>query len=336
MGWPKRNRRPLHCAQWRHLRFPFSSLRSLCHSIVEGNRRVPHVRPSVRGPKMMGAAQRSHFAASTGRPLHLPQWRELRFLLSVFVLALAPFSPLHAQPPGAAIFASNCAGCHGADGRGGEHAPNIATNPEVQHLMDRELAGIVRYGIAGAGMPAFSSLKPQEVADVVAYLRILQGRGDIVKLPGDPDQGQALFYGKGKCSDCHMVGGKGGFIGTDLSFYGADAKPDKIHAIILDPDKNLSAEQKATTVVTRTGQKITGMLKVNDNFSVSLQTLDGTFHFFPKPDLAQVDFGSRSLMPASTLSGKEVDDLVSYLLQTGQENAKQSPAHPSKSDDDDN
>jgi hypothetical protein len=29
---------------------------------------VPHVRLSVRGPKMMGAAQRSLFAASTGDP----------------------------------------------------------------------------------------------------------------------------------------------------------------------------------------------------------------------------------------------------------------------------
>ena len=27
---------------------------SLCHNEVEGNRRVPHVRQSVRGPKMMG------------------------------------------------------------------------------------------------------------------------------------------------------------------------------------------------------------------------------------------------------------------------------------------
>jgi len=185
---------------------------------------------------MMGAAQRPLFA------------------VLLLVIGLATLSPLHAQPPGTAIFASNCAGCHGADGRGGEHAPNIATNPEVQHLMDRELAGIIRYGIAGAGMPAFSSLKPQEVADVVAYLRILQGRGDIVKLPGDPNQGQALFFGKGKCSDCHMVSGKGGFIGSDLSFYGADAKPDKIHAIILDPDKNLSADQKATIMLPRTEQ----------------------------------------------------------------------------------
>ena len=149
-------------------------------------------------------------------------WRRGIFVL-VFLLGLGSLATLQAQPPGAAIFASNCAGCHGADGRGGEHAPNIATAPEVQHLMDRELAGIIRYGISGAGMPAFSSLKQQEVADVVAYLRILQGRGDIVKLPGDPKQGEALFFGKAQCSDCHMVNGKGGFIGSDLSFYGADA-----------------------------------------------------------------------------------------------------------------
>jgi cytochrome c oxidase cbb3-type subunit 3 len=261
-------------------------------------------------------------------------WRRGIFVLAV-LLGWGSLATLHAQPPGAAIFASNCAGCHGADGRGGEHAPNIATAPEVQHLMDRELAGIIRYGISGAGMPAFSSLKQQEVADVVAYLRILQGRGDIVKLPGDPKQGEALFFGKAQCSGCHMVNGKGGFIGSDLSFYGADAKPDRIRAIILDPDKNLPADQKATTVVTSAGQRITGMLRINNNFSLSIQTQDGSFHFLPKSELTQVDIGARSLMPASTLDSKQVDDLVSYLLNAGNENATHSPEHSQKSDDHD-
>ena len=253
------------------------------------------------------------------------------------ILALLSTAALHAQQPGAAIFAANCAGCHGADGRGGEHAPNIATAPEVQHLLDRELAGIIRYGISGAGMPAFSTLKSQEVSDVVSYLRVLQGRGDIVKLPGDPKEGEALFFGKAQCSSCHMIKGKGGFIGADLSFYGADAKPDQIRAIILDPDKNLAADKKATTVVTVTGQKITGMLKVKDNFSVSIQTPDGAFHYLPNSELAHVDLYSHSLMPAgSTLSPKEVDDLVSYLLRVGDENSKSSSTHSAKSDDDDN
>jgi putative heme-binding domain-containing protein len=239
----------------------------------------------------------------------------------------------HAQSPGAPTFAANCAGCHGADGRGGEHAPNIATAPEVQHLLDRDLAGIIRYGISGAGMPAFPSFTPDQVEGVVKYLRVLQGRGDMAQLPGDPKHGEVLFFGKAQCSECHLVSGRGGFIGGELTYYGADAKPDQIRAVIRDPEKNLPAEKKATTVVTRSGEKITGMLKINDNFSLSLQTPDGAFHFLPKSELTSVDLGSRSLMPAATgLSDKEVDDLVSYLIQAGTGNA----AGATKSDDDDN
>jgi putative heme-binding domain-containing protein len=259
-------------------------------------------------------------------------WRCGIFVHAV-VLGSVSLGTLHAQRPGAAIFAANCAGCHGADGRGGEHAPNIATAPEVQHLMDRELAGIIRNGISGAGMPAFSFLKPQDVRDVVAWLRILQGRGDIVKLPGDARSGEALFFGKAQCSECHMVKGKGGFIGGDLSFYGAEAKPDQIRGVILDPEKNLPPEKKATTVVTNTSQTITGMVRGNNNFSLSLQTPDGAFHFVQKTDLTRIDLGSRSLMPAATLDSKQVDDLVSYLLQAGTDNAKGSPEHASQSDD---
>jgi len=252
------------------------------------------------------------------------------------LLALTSSCMLHAQQPGAAIFASNCAGCHGADGRGGEHAPNIATAPEVQHLSDNELAGIVTHGIAGAGMPAFSFFKPQQVTDVGAYLRILQGREDILKLPGDPNRGETLFFGKAQCFECHMVNGKGGFLAADLSFYGADVKPDAIRAVILNPDQNLPPEKKATTVVTNLGQSITGMLRINDNFSLSLQTPDGQFHFLPKSELAQADLGSRSLMPPSTLNDKELDDLLSYLLQTGNNNAKGTPGHSAKPDDNEN
>jgi cytochrome c oxidase cbb3-type subunit III len=250
------------------------------------------------------------------------------------ILFLVMSQALRAQPPGAATFAANCSGCHGADGRGGEHAPNIATNPQVQKLMDRELGAIIRYGVSGAGMPAFSGFNGQQVQDVVAYLRILGGRGDIVKLPGDPKQGEALFSGKAQCAECHMVNGKGGFLGGDLSFYSPEGGADRMRAVIVDPEKNLSPGQKATTVVTHSGQKVTGMLKVHDNFSVTLQTPDGKFHYYPNTEVAQVDFGSRSLMPATSLSGKEVDDLVSYLLHTADENSKGKP-HSSKSDDDD-
>ncbi len=75
------------------------------------------------------------------------------------------------------------------------------------------------------------------------------------------------------------------------------------------------------------------MLRIDDKFALSLQSLDGSFHFLPKAQLAQVDIGSRSLMPASTLDGKQVDDLISYLLKTGDESSKHSPTHSAKDDD---
>jgi cytochrome c oxidase cbb3-type subunit III len=244
---------------------------------------------------------------------------------------------LRAQSHGAAIFSSNCAGCHGADGRGGEHAPNIATSPEVQHLADGDLAGIIKHGISGAGMPAFSFFNQQQIDDVVGYLRLLQGRGEAIKLPGDPRQGETLYFGKARCVDCHMMNGKGGFIGSDLSFYAAGVKIDPMRAVLLDPEKNLPADKKATTVVTKSGQSITGMLKVNDNFALSIQTLDGAFHFLNKSDLAKVELGVHSLMPPSTsLTPKELDDLISYLIRTADENTKHSPGNKAKSDDDDN
>jgi len=49
----------------------------------------------------------------------------------------------------------------------------------------------------------------------------------------------------------------------------------------------------------------------------TLQTLDGEFHFLTKADLAGLEYLAQPLMPsnyASTLTAKELDDVVSYLL----------------------
>jgi cytochrome c oxidase cbb3-type subunit III len=243
-----------------------------------------------------------------------------------------------ADVQGSMLFDSNCGSCHGSDGRGGEHGPDIATDPDVQRLADSDLIAIAKNGVPGTGMPAFGWLGQGKLTAIVQYLRTLQGRQVDIKLPGDPKGGEALFYGKARCSECHMVNGKGGFIGSDLSLYGADESAGQIRSVILDPERNLPTQKKATTVVTHTGQKFTGMLKVDDNFSVSIQTMDGGFLFFQKSQLTQIDLGSHSLMPVnygSMLNGEQINDLVSYLLHVGSENSKRSPTQSSKSDRDD-
>jgi cytochrome c oxidase cbb3-type subunit III len=236
-------------------------------------------------------------------------------------------SPAH----GPALFESNCAACHGSDGRGGERAPDIATISGVQQLSTSALTGIIENGIAGGGMPAFGSLGSQNVQSIVAYLRVLQGGGVLSKLPGDPSTGEVLFSGEARCASCHMVQGKGGFIAADLTHYGADKTASEIRNVILNPDKYLPLS-KPVTVVTHGGRKVTGMIRSNDNFTISIQTMDGAFHFFQKSYVKQIALNPHSLMPgnySSTLNSKQLDDVISYLMKIGRETAATNPKHES-------
>ncbi|MGO8718162.1 MAG: c-type cytochrome [Acidobacteriaceae bacterium] len=238
---------------------------------------------------------------------------------------------------GSALFESNCAACHGSDGRGGEQAPDIATNAGIQELSTGDLAGIIGNGVAGAGMPAFHPLGLQKIQEIVAYLRVLQGGGGVSTLPGDPHAGEVLFFGKARCASCHMVKGEGGFIADDLTHYGVDKTVSEIRNTIADPDKYLPSS-KLVTVVTRSGQKITGMVRSNDHFTISIQTMDGAPHFFQKSYIKQIDLSSHSLMPgdySSTLNNKQLDDLVSYLMKAGRENSTPSPMRQPRGDDED-
>jgi putative heme-binding domain-containing protein len=79
-------------------------------------------------------------------------------------------------------------------------------------------------------------------------------------------------------------------------------------------------------VTTRDGQKFSGVLRNEDNFSLQLQALDGGFHLFLKAELENLTHQPNSLMPsdyASTLSPEELNDLVSFMI---------SAAHARKSD----
>lgn len=259
------------------------------------------------------------------------------FMATNFLLIASGLSQQSAKVDGAPIFASSCAGCHGADGRGGEHAPNIAITPEVQNLRDADLLRILKNGLLENGMPAFNSMGQDKLNAVLDYLRTLQGRKSVVDLKGDPHQGELIFKGKAQCSSCHMVNGVGGFLGSDLSLYGVNTSPEEIRAVITHPDKNLPMQKKAITVVMRNGQSLTGMLKSDDNFSLTVQGTDGAFHFFHKHEIERVEVGTHSLMPidyGATLTSGELDDLVSYLVGTGNEAVK-GGAVKSQNDDDD-
>src|SRR5271170_8219913 len=78
-------------------------------------------------------------------------------------------TPTAADAQGSMLFASNCGSCHGSDGRGGEHAPDIATDPDMQRLADSDLIAIAKNGVSGTGMPPFDWLGQEKLTAIVKY-----------------------------------------------------------------------------------------------------------------------------------------------------------------------
>jgi mono/diheme cytochrome c family protein len=80
-----------------------------------------------------------------------------------------------AAEAGKALFAENCAKCHGADANGRIHPPPRPSlrSARVRHATDGELSWMLRNGDPYDGMPSWSSLPEQQRWQIIAYLRTL-------------------------------------------------------------------------------------------------------------------------------------------------------------------
>lgn len=241
--------------------------------------------------------------------------------LGVFtVAAQAQTVKTQAGKPGAKLgkqlFASNCAACHGIDGKGSERAPNIADAPAMKTRSDSEIFGIIHDGISGTGMPAFHALSEAQVHAIVAHLRALEGPSQNTKASGNAEKGKTLFFGTAGCSRCHTVAGEGGLTAEDLSEYARGHGPDQLRNAIVHPAN--SGRIRPVKVILHGGQQYEGLLRNEDNFSLQLQTGDGRFHFITQSEVEKVEAAPSLLMPSdygSRLNAREVDDLIAYLTQ---------------------
>ena len=92
----------------------------------------------------------------------------------IFLFANEPGS-VGTSGPGAQIFQSNCASCHGANGEGGI-GPKLAGGAVVTDFpYEQNQIAFVSKG--RGGMPAFAGqLSPQQIKQVVEYTRTGLGR----------------------------------------------------------------------------------------------------------------------------------------------------------------
>jgi cytochrome c oxidase cbb3-type subunit III len=238
---------------------------------------------------------------------------------------------------GEKAFASTCAACHGLDGQGSDKAPNIAGNDKVQHYSDARLASIISNGVPGTAMPGFHDLSADKIGEIVGYLRVLQGKHEARALPGDARRGKEIFFGKAECASCHAIFGAGGFLGPDLSAYGSATSAQAILEGVLSSDRIAPPGFRSAVVTLRDGKRVEGLVRNEDNFSLQLQTKDGTFYFLEKSDIQNIERPTQSLMPTDyrgRLTRDELNDLVNYMVNGGlaQKAARVSPDNDDEDD----
>jgi cytochrome c oxidase cbb3-type subunit III len=216
---------------------------------------------------------------------------------------------------GKSVFEGKCATCHGLDGRGGEHAPDIVRRAGVKGLSNEELLELIREGITEAGMPGFPSLADEDAKSLVAYLRFMQGRSSANPATGDPARGHDLFFGKAGCSSCHQIGRRNQFVAGDLAGFARDHPADEIRDAILRPE---GGPLETVTAVAKDGRKFSATIRNEDNASLQLQDGDGQYYLLMKSSLVNVQRKIGDPMPVNygqRLTGGELDDLVSYILR---------------------
>jgi cytochrome c oxidase cbb3-type subunit 3 len=233
-------------------------------------------------------------------------------------------------------FRINCAFCHGLGARGGGRGPDLRRAQKRHGNSDAELFTTINQGVPGTAMPPNGTtgqgvgMTEEEVWDVITYIRSVQLKAP-AQAAGDSAHGKQLFYGDANCSGCHMVEGKGGRLGPDLTAVGMARAADAIVDSVRNPSRRLAPglleatkefpqEYETVTVVTARGQEIKGVTMNEDNFSLQVMDASEQIHLFEKAKLRSIKKSRTSMMPiygATLLSDKELQDIVAYLQSVG-------------------
>ena len=161
-------------------------------------------------------------------------------------------------------------------------------------------------------MPPFP-MPREEAQSIIAFLRA--GKAAEEPVTGDASAGQQLFFGTAACSRCHMVGGRGGRLGPDLSDIRNERKPSELRKAINLPDDSLRETFETVEVEFPDGTMLRGAARNEDTFSIQLMDASEKLHRLRKKDLKRVTRQQKSLMPVANLDAAQTDNLIAFLMK---------------------
>jgi cytochrome c oxidase cbb3-type subunit III len=233
-------------------------------------------------------------------------------------------------------FRINCALCHGLGAHGGGRGPDL-TRAQKKHVhSDEEMFQVISNGIPGTVMPANGTngqgvgMTDEEIWQIITYIRSVEVKA-AAQAAGSAAHGKELFYGDANCSLCHMVEGRGGRLGPELTAVGGSRTRESMIDSVRNPSRRLAwglteatkefpQEYETITVVTADGKQIKGVALNEDNFSVQMMDTNERIYLLEKDKLRSFKKTRESMMPkydADVLSDKDLDDIVAYLISVG-------------------
>jgi putative heme-binding domain-containing protein len=215
---------------------------------------------------------------------------------------------------GMALYRIRCADCHGLDASGYRGPDLIAVM--AAGATDERLFQTIRRGVPGTDMPAAREVDTpdDDLLMIIAYLRRIGSVAPTEKPVGNIENGRRLFAAQ--CASCHRVAGRGGRIGPDLTRIGAARSRAALIREIRTPSEWITPAFETVTVVTKDGQRIRGVKKNEDVFSIQVMDTRERIQGYMKSNLQDILYDKTSLMPVfdpGRLSDGDLNDVVGYL-----------------------
>lgn len=245
-------------------------------------------------------------------------------LLAGVLFCLGSYGSYAGVSEGQELYDGYCQVCHGGIGEGQTMGKPL-NDSAARNLSDEELIAVITSGRSGTGMAAWgSSFSEQEILDVAAYVRVLQGGTGLstvdenATISDDPAvlAGEQLFNGSAGCVSCHSYRDQGGNVGPALDGVTTRLGDDGLLQALINPSATIAAGYEAKVVEQQDGSVLRGRFRNDSELAVQIQSADGSrWVTYFKERVKSISDAEESLMPEifAGLHASEQENLLAFL-----------------------